>query len=137
VQPRACSASPGTHAIGPSHPRCYHVGVMSRIHAATTSLLLGIAPVAIASLAGCGNGGSDGASAPAQVFTVTYSVEGMHCDGCVAAITNKVKGLKGVTACEVSLDEHRAVISMADPTLEPTIEETIKRLGYTVAKPTS
>ena len=56
----------------------------------------------------------------------------MHCDGCVNAITSKVKGVKGVTECEVSLDEGRAVVTVADPTIRPAIEDAIKRLGYTV-----
>lgn len=110
---------------------------MPRVHASPAALLLSIALFATASLGGCGDGSPESASASTRTFTVTYAVEGMHCDGCVTAITNKVKGVKGVTACEVSLDDHRAVVTLADPAISPAVEEAIKRLGYTVAKPSS
>ncbi|MSR40474.1 MAG: heavy-metal-associated domain-containing protein [Phycisphaerales bacterium] len=57
------------------------------------------------------------------------SVHGMHCEGCVDAITDKVMKIEGVQSCAVSLEKSEADISAA-PSLRPAIETAIKKLGY-------
>jgi copper chaperone len=56
-------------------------------------------------------------------------VQGMHCEGCVDAITDKVMKIEGVKSCAVSLEKSEADIE-APPTLRPSIEAAIKKLGY-------
>ena len=63
---------------------------------------------------------------------VQLRVNGMSCSGCVNAIVNKVDGLPGVLSCEVSLENRSATVALSDPTAETTVEETIRKLGYTV-----
>lgn len=102
---------------------------------ATVCLLLGASPLLV--IAGCGSSEVPGAGASAanETQTIAYTVEGMHCEGCVNAITDKVKGLKGISDCRVSLEEHRAVVTMANSALSSSVEDAIKRLGYTVSRP--
>jgi copper chaperone CopZ len=78
---------------------------------------------------GCSSKGTE----PAPTQVVVYDVQGMHCDGCVAAITKKVLAVKGVTACDVSLDEHKATVTLASPATTTEVEDAVKRLGYTIA----
>ena len=71
---------------------------------------------------------------PAEPVTVQYAVDGMHCDGCVAAITGKVTAIEGVSACSVSLEGRSALVTVNDPALAPKVREAIERLGYTVGE---
>jgi len=66
--------------------------------------------------------------------TLRYTVEGMHCDGCVAAITGKVTSIEGVSACNVSLEGRSANITVNDPAIAPQVREAIERLGYKVSE---
>ncbi len=71
-------------------------------------------------------------AATTATHTVRYRVEGMHCDGCVGAITRKVTAVPGVSACEVSLEGHEATITMTNASIEAAVLEAIRRLGYKV-----
>jgi copper chaperone len=75
-------------------------------------------------------------ASPAQqpTYAVTFDVQGMHCEGCVNAITDKVMKVKGVKSCTVSLDEHSASVVATSPGQEAAIEAAITRLGYTVTR---
>lgn len=42
--------------------------------------------------------------------TATFSVTGMTCDNCVHHVTEAIKGVAGVKAVEVSLDEKSAKV---------------------------
>ena len=64
--------------------------------------------------------------------TLRYTVEGMHCDGCVAAITGKVTAIEGVTGCTISLENRSAEITVNDAALDPKVREAITRLGYRI-----
>jgi len=72
----------------------------------------------------------------ATTSVLQFTVEGMHCEGCVGAITQAVSDLPGVTKCEVSLEEERAVVTVTDPSVEPEIIRAIEELTYT-ARPAS
>ncbi len=83
----------------------------------------------LASLAGCSDRKAD--TAP-PTMTVTYAVEGMHCENCVQAITAKAKDVPGVVACDVSLDEKRMIVAVDDPAAKQRVAEAVAKLGYTV-----
>jgi copper chaperone len=42
--------------------------------------------------------------------TITLSISGMDCDGCVKSVTEALKGVDGVAEVEVSLENQTAVI---------------------------
>jgi len=43
--------------------------------------------------------------------TITLSISGMDCDGCVKSVTEAIKGVEGVAEVEVSLESHSAVVT--------------------------
>ena len=63
--------------------------------------------------------------------TIVLGVEGMHCDGCVNAVTTKVSKVDGVESCEVSLEDGTATV-VADPASFDEVQGAIAKLGYTV-----
>ena len=69
---------------------------------------------------------------PELAVALQYQVDGMHCDGCVQAITDKVTHLDGVTACRVSLQDRRADVSVRDRSMAPSVQKAIETLGYKV-----
>ena len=64
--------------------------------------------------------------------TVHLKVDGMTCGGCVSAIVNKVDTLDGVVSCDVSLENRSATVALSDPKAATTVEDAIRKLGYTV-----
>ncbi len=64
--------------------------------------------------------------------TVVYSVKGMSCGGCASAVTTKVNKVDGVMTCDVSLDEQKATVELAENGSASDVEEAIRSLGYTV-----
>ena len=64
--------------------------------------------------------------------TLTYSVPGVYCGHCQAAITNEVAALPGVEAVDVDL-ETKIVAITADPLHEQAIIAAIDEAGYEVA----
>ena len=64
--------------------------------------------------------------------TVHLKVDGMSCGGCVNAIVSKVDAINGVVSCDVSLEGRSATIALSDPAAETTVEEAIRKPGYTV-----
>ncbi len=83
-------------------------------------------------LGGCSR--SEPATSAAQPVALHYTVEKMHCDGCVWAISNKVTAIPGVTSCKVELEAKTADIEVTDAALASKVEDAIKRLGYEVAR---
>ena len=64
----------------------------------------------------------------------TYTVEGMTCDHCVAAVTEEVKLIPGVTDAAVTLETGRLVVTSADPVDFDRIVEAVAEAGdYTLA----
>ena len=65
-------------------------------------------------------------------FEYTLSVDGMHCQKCVARITDALKKIEGVKKVSIDLDKKSvSVISKAE-ILTGTIVETIEKLGFKV-----
>ena len=69
-----------------------------------------------------------------KYMTVTYNVS-MHCQNCVAKITDNISFIKGVEDLKVSLDEKTVTVTY-DPakTDEATLQQAIEKLGYTAEK---
>jgi copper chaperone CopZ len=99
------------------------------LRALSVLLLLGSVSIGACSRA---DDRSETVVAAAAPHTVRYRVEGMHCDGCVGAITRKVAAVPGVSACEVSLEGHEATVTMKDASIEAAVLDAIRRLGYKV-----
>ena len=68
--------------------------------------------------------------------TTTYSVTGMTCSHCVAAVTEEVSRLDGVSAVEVDLNaggDSRVTVTSAAPVPVEAIREAVDEAGYTLA----
>ncbi len=65
-------------------------------------------------------------------YTKSFSVKGMHCDGCVRTVTKKVKAVDGVVDCAVDLKGERATVAMDDASRSDEIVNVLKKLGYEV-----
>ena len=64
--------------------------------------------------------------------TLTYSVPGMHCGHCKAAVERELSAVEGVDAVEADLDSKVVVVSgrsLSDDALREAIEEA----GYEAA----
>ncbi len=84
-----------------------------------------------AGLAGCDEGEP---SADGNAVRLELAVQGMHCDGCAQALTNKLIKLPGVIGCEASFEKKQAVV-LLEPKAATTRDElvtAIEALGYTV-----
>ena len=64
--------------------------------------------------------------------TTTISVQGMSCGHCVAAVTNEVTKIDGVTGVEVELASGSVEISSSDPIDLATVAAAIEQAGYEV-----
>ena len=68
--------------------------------------------------------------------TATYSVTGMTCSHCVAAVTEEVSRLDGVSAVDVDLNpggDSRVTVISAAPVPVEAIREAVDEAGYTLA----
>jgi copper chaperone CopZ len=93
-------------------------------------------PLVVALLAfspiGCGDAGNDPRITATAPIALRYQVDGMHCDGCVQAITDKVKHVDGVVDCRVSLTDRQADVVVRDDTTALPVQHAIEKLGYKV-----
>jgi len=98
--------------------------------------MLRLLALAVALLAfvptGCGDAGNDPRMTAAAPIALRYQVDGMHCDGCVQAITDKVKHVDGVVDCRVSLADRQADVLVRDNTAGAPVQQAIEKLGYKV-----
>ena len=88
-------------------------------------------------LVACDGGGSAStAEAPKVVipaaYTKSFSVKGMHCDGCAKTVAKKVKAVEGVADCTVDLQGERATVGMDDAKRTQAVIDVVKKLGYEV-----
>lgn len=69
-----------------------------------------------------------------KTVTVTFKVS-MHCQKCVAKLTDNLSFLKGVKDLRISLEEKTVVITY-DPskTNEDTLRKAIEKCGYSAEK---
>lgn len=64
--------------------------------------------------------------------TLHLDVQGMHCNGCVQAITADVREIDGVTDVQISLEKNSAQITLSKEDSAAKVESSIRALGYTV-----
>ncbi len=57
-------------------------------------------------------------------------VQNLKCGGCANTITNKIKGLKGITDINVEVEESKVSFSYADELDAIAVKEKLKNLGY-------
>lgn len=89
---------------------------------------------ALGFLAGCdGSGGVPSAPPVVQVTTVSYEVDGMHCDGCAQAIVAELTETPGVQQAECTFESKRATVRFAAPATRESVEHAVTKLGYKVA----
>ena len=68
--------------------------------------------------------------------TATYSVTGMTCSHCVAAVTEEVSRLDGVSAVDVDLNaggESRVTVTSTAPLPVDAVRAAVDEAGYTLA----
>jgi copper chaperone len=61
-----------------------------------------------------------------RIVTMTYSVPGIHCDHCKAAVTRELEGVRGVQTVEVDLETKLVTVSgegLEDTALVAAIDE--------------
>ena len=66
----------------------------------------------------------------------TFSVSGMTCSHCVAAVTDEVSRLDGVSAVEVDLNaggDSRLTVTSAAPLPVDAVRDAVDEAGYAVA----
>ena len=62
----------------------------------------------------------------------TYTVQGMSCAHCVAAVTHEVEALAGVSAAEVDLASGRLVVR-GEGVSDDAVRAAVDEAGYEVA----
>jgi len=68
--------------------------------------------------------------------TTTFAVSGMTCAHCVAAVTEEVSALGGVSAVDVDLNaggDSRVTVTSSGPLSLDAIREAVDEAGYTLA----
>jgi copper chaperone CopZ len=65
--------------------------------------------------------------------TRTYTVVGMTCGHCVAAVTEEVEQIPGVTAVAVDLDSGRLEVTADRPIDDAAVAAAVDEAGYSVS----
>ncbi len=63
---------------------------------------------------------------------LTYTVSGMSCDHCKAAVTEEVEQVGGVTGVEVDLDT-KLVVVRGEGVSDDAVRDAIREAGYEAA----
>ena len=63
----------------------------------------------------------------------TYTVSGMSCGHCVAAVTAELEKLDGVTAVDVTLDRGAVTVRSTQPLDEEAVRAAVDEAGYELA----
>ena len=66
--------------------------------------------------------------------TRTYSVDGMTCGHCVAAVTSEVTKVDGVAGVDVDLAAKTVTVT-GEPIDDAAVRDAIDEAGYTVVAP--
>jgi len=104
---------------------------MNRLQVLHRPLLRAAAPLAVLLCSACGG---DSAPAPSEPITVQLDIRGMHCGGCVAAITAEAREVDGVESIDVSLERNAATLRVCDEPTAAEVMRAIKSLGYQVTR---
>ena len=66
--------------------------------------------------------------------TLTFAVQGMTCQGCVANVTKVLTALAGVSLAVVSKEEAQATVTFdATQTTEAVLKASVEAAGFDVA----
>ena len=65
--------------------------------------------------------------------TATYTVTGMTCGHCVAAVSHELSGVPGVTEVDVDLDTGTVVVTSASPLSTDAVRAAVEEAGYELA----
>jgi copper chaperone len=65
--------------------------------------------------------------------TSTYLVQGMHCDHCVASVTEEVSTIPGVSDVQVDLGSGELVITSDTAVPTSAVEAAVDAAGYSLA----
>jgi copper chaperone len=65
--------------------------------------------------------------------TAIYTVVGMTCGHCVAAVTEEVGALPGVTSVDVDLPSGGVTVTTTGPVDEGAVRAAVEEAGYQVA----
>jgi copper chaperone len=64
--------------------------------------------------------------------TANYTVAGMTCGHCVAAVTEEVAKIEGVTAVDVDLATGAVTVTSTEPVDAGAVAEAVDEAGYSV-----
>lgn len=62
----------------------------------------------------------------------TYTVAGMTCGHCVAAVTEEVSKVEGVTSVDVDLDSGAVTVRSTHPLDAQAVADAVDEAGYSV-----
>jgi copper ion binding protein len=65
-----------------------------------------------------------------MAVTTVYTVAGMTCGHCVAAVTDEVSKLAGVSDVGVDLDTGRVTVTSGEPLAEADVRAAVDEAGY-------
>ncbi len=82
----------------------------------------------------CSACGRDSAPAPTEPIAVQLAIRGMHCGGCVEAITAEAREVDGVESIDVSLERQAATLRVRDEATAAEVVRAIGALGYQVTR---
>lgn len=67
-----------------------------------------------------------------HLTTLSFTVTGMSCQGCVSSVRNAIAKIDGVQSCEVSLEDESATVKVSDPELARNIVSAVSELEFTI-----
>jgi copper chaperone len=65
--------------------------------------------------------------------TSTYTVDGMTCGHCVAAVTEELSKLDGVSHVDVDLRSGRVTVESDGPLADDDVAAAVDEAGYTIS----
>jgi len=79
---------------------------------------------------GWGHAGDAAADTTSGAVTSTFQVSGMTCAHCVAAVTEEVRGVPGVSTVAVDLGSGLVTMTGNRPVDEPAVRAAVEDAGY-------
>ena len=71
-------------------------------------------------------------SSMAWAETKTYNVQGMHCEGCVSSVKEKVCGLEGIAKCDVEVGKVTLTTKEGAKLDDNAVTNAVEAAGYKV-----
>ena len=81
-------------------------------------------------MTGCSDTTTAAVKPEPDVTTLSFSVTGMHCQGCVSTVRSAIAEIDGVTSCNVSLEDESATVQVTDAEVAQKIVDTVAELEY-------